>query len=181
MTSFVAALQRTIKAEVILGHPLQNRCRAAERHETDEATSTLTNTGSGFSVWRETPQLKRQPGTESHEVFLPVSHPGGWGWSSAVVRRGSTRSRGCPWPPYRIRTREPSIFSTHHCRRTRRAFPLQADRKINLKTRSYSFHASWQGVTVIAVGLNELPGDILSDLHLLGDRPALCHQPRKII
>ena len=45
MTSFVAALQRTIKAEVILGHPLQNRCRAAERHETDEATSTLTNTG----------------------------------------------------------------------------------------------------------------------------------------
>ena len=44
ITSFVAALQRTIKAEVILGHPLQNRCRAAERHETDEATSTLTNT-----------------------------------------------------------------------------------------------------------------------------------------
>jgi len=44
MTSFVAVLQRTIKAEVILGHPLQNGYRAAERLETDEATSTLTNT-----------------------------------------------------------------------------------------------------------------------------------------
>ena len=52
MTSFVAALQRTIKAEVILGHPLQNRCRAAERHETDEATSTLTNTAGSSHSFR---------------------------------------------------------------------------------------------------------------------------------
>jgi hypothetical protein len=44
MTSFVAALQRTINAEVILGHPLQNGCQAAKRLGTDEATTTLTNT-----------------------------------------------------------------------------------------------------------------------------------------
>lgn len=45
MTSFVAALQRTIKAEVVSGHPLQNGCQAAKRLGMDEATTTLTNTG----------------------------------------------------------------------------------------------------------------------------------------
>jgi hypothetical protein len=44
MTSFVAALQRTINAEVIPGHPLQNGYQAAKRLGTDEATTTLTNT-----------------------------------------------------------------------------------------------------------------------------------------
>jgi hypothetical protein len=41
----VVALQRTIEAEMVSGHPRQNRCHAARRLGTDEATTTLTNTG----------------------------------------------------------------------------------------------------------------------------------------
>jgi hypothetical protein len=34
---------------------------------------------------------------------------------------------------------------------------------------------------MIVIGLDEFPSNILRDLLGLGDRPALCHEPRKVI
>lgn len=39
----------------------------------------------------------------------------------------------------------------------------------------------WQGVSVLKIGLDELPDDILSNLHRLGSRSPLRHEPRQVV